>query len=452
MQPVSTHFHRLVALAVPTTLAQLGMMFLQVVDVVMLGRVGVEEIGAASLGRVWILGTIVVAMGLLFGIDPVASQAYGAGRRDRLVATLGHGLALAVWLTPLVALFWMIGGPALSVMGQQPELVELAHAYILWQLPGLPFFLGFIVLKQYLQSQGIVQPAMWVTLGGNLLNVAVNWVLIFGLWGVPALGVVGAAIATSITNLFLFATLATWMHLRARPAGGWAAVSVAARDRSGIREIVRFGGPVGALLALEMWAFQLATLFAGWLGAVSLAAHTVALTIASLTFMLPLGVSIAACVRVGNLIGAGKPRDAQRASWVAFALGAGVMAITAVVFLVGRFRLPRLFSADPEVVLAASVVLPIAAAFQVFDGTQVVGTGILRGMGQTRPAAVFNFVGYYVLALPAAWWLGFELELGLAGVWWGLTLGLFTVALLLLWWVARYGPGAMATWVREDDT
>jgi multidrug resistance protein, MATE family len=179
---------------------------------------------------------------------------------------------------------------------------------------------------------------------------------------------------------------------------------------------------------------------AGRLGEVPLAAHTAALTLASLTFMVPLGVSLAAVVRVGNLVGARAGRDAQRAAWVALALGGTFMALSAVAFWLGRWQLPRLFTADAAVIAAAAAILPVAAAFQIFDGVQVVGAGVLRGLGQTRPAALFNLVGFYVLALPLAWWLGFRLELGLAGIWWGLALGLAVVAAMLVAWLHRYGP------------
>jgi len=283
---------------------------------------------------------------------------------------------------------------------------------------------------------------MWVTLVGNALNVGLNWLLIFGRGGLPALGVFGSGIATSITHAFLAAALLLWMRWRGEP-GDWRGAWQRGRRRRELAELVGYGWPVATQLLLEVWTFQVATLLAGRLGAVALAAHTAAISLASVTFTVPFGVSLAAVVRVGNLVGARARRDAQRAAWVALSAGAGVMSVSALGFWVGRHELPKLFSAEPAVIAAAAAILPIAAAFQVFDGLQVVGCGVLRGMGQTRPAALFNVVGYYGLALPLAWWLGFRMRLGLAGIWWGLALGLASVALLLLVYIRRYGPATL---------
>jgi MATE family multidrug resistance protein len=183
-----------------------------------------------------------------------------------------------------------------------------------------------------------------------------------------------------------------------------------------------------------------ATLMAGLLGELGLAAHTVVLNLASLSFMVPLGLSIATVTRVGNLIGAGNPQAAQRAAWVALGLGALTMSAFSLSFVLGRHWLPTWYTAQPDVIALAAVTLPIAAAFQLFDGVQVVGGGVLRGMGRTRPAAVFNLVGYYALAMPFGWWLAFERGLGLPGVWWGLASGLASVAVLLVLWISRRGP------------
>jgi MATE family multidrug resistance protein len=440
-QSVASHVRRLLALAVPATTAQLGSMMLMVVDVAMLGRVSVAALDAAALGRVWVWGTMVFGMGLVFGIDPIASQAFGAGDRARLDRSFGTGVAMALLSSVPIGLAWLLCAPALGLLGQEPALAREAQRFVIAQLPGLPFLLVFLVAKQYQQAQGIVLPAMWITLAGNAVNVFLNWLLIFGHWGLPPLGVTGAGIATSLTHAALTLALLLWMRHRGGPAS-WRAAWASGRRAPALREAGRLGLPVAAHLAFEVWAFQLATLLAGRLGPVELAAHTAALTVCSVTFMVPLGVSLAAAVRVGNLLGARQRREAQRAAWVALAAGGGFMALSGLTFLLARWQLPRLFSADLAVVAATAAILPVAAAFQVFDGLQVVGAGVLRGMGQTRPAAVFNLFGYYVLALPLAWWLGVRLELGLLGIWWGLALGLATVALLLVGWVAKHGPAS----------
>jgi MATE family multidrug resistance protein len=440
--PVRAHVRRLLALALPSTVAQLGAMMLMVVDVLMLGHVSVEALDAASLGRVWALGTLVPAMGLVFGIDPVAAQAWGSGNRRRYEGALGTGVAVALLSGVPVAALWLVTGPALRLFGQEPALTEGASRFVLAQLPGLPFLLVFLAARQYLQSQGSVMPAMWATLLGNGVNILLNWLLIFGRWGLPELGVLGSGLATSITHVFLAAALFGWMRHRREPSD-WRAAWARGRRRRELGEVAGYGWPVATQLFLEVWTFQIATLLAGRLGAIELAAHTAAISLASITFTVPFGVSLAAVVRVGNLVGARARRDAQRAAWVAFAAGAGVMSLSALGFWLGREQLPKLFSGDAAVIAAAAAILPIAAAFQVFDGLQVVGCGVLRGMGQTRPAALFNVVGYYGLALPLAWWLGFRMRLGLPGIWWGLALGLAVVAVLLLAYVGRYGPATL---------
>jgi MATE family multidrug resistance protein len=194
-------------------------------------------------------------------------------------------------------------------------------------------------------------------------------------------------------------------------------------------------------MSLEMWAFGGSTFIAGRLGATAVAAHNITMHMASITFMIPLGLSQAACVRVGNLIGAHRHAQARVATWVGIVTGAAVMSVSAIGFVVGRELLPGIYTPDPGVMVMAASILPIAGAFQIFDGTQVVACGILRGMGRTRPAAVMNFVGYWVLALPLGGWLALRSDAGLPGLWWGLCLGLAVVAFGLLVWVRLRGPG-----------
>jgi len=434
----------LIRLALPIIVTQVGTMILGVVDTLMVGRLGVDALAATALGNVWVMGTLVLGMGVMLGLDPIMTQAHGAGDGPRQGLALQRGLVLAMLLSvPLAGLWWMTEATLLA-FGQAPELAALAGAYVDVQLPSIPAFLGFFALRQYLQGRGVVTPAMWVILGANIVNIAANEVLIFGGLGIPAFGVEGAGAATALTRYILLIALALAVRGFRLHEGAWPRWSRAAVDPAGLREILSYGIPVGVQIGLEMWAFQATTLLAGWVGEVSLAAHTIALNMSSLSFMVPLGVGMAAVTRVGNLIGAGRFADAQRSAWLALGIGAAISTLSATLFIILSEEIAGLYSEDLQVIAVAAGLLPISACFQLFDGVQVIGGGILRGMGRTRPAAAFNLVGYYVFGLPLAIWLTFEVGLGVAGLWWGLTLALGVIALLLLVWVKRRGPASMA--------
>jgi MATE family multidrug resistance protein len=431
-------------LAWPIAATQIGTMMLGVVDTLMLGRYAVEALSAAALANVWVWGTLQLAIGTLFGIDPIVAQAHGAGDGRRAAFALQRGLVLAVLLSMPLAWLWTGTEEFLLATGQDPALAAAAERYTLVQLPSLPFFLAFFALRQYLQGREIVRPALWVLIGANLFNVAANYGLIFGQLGFPRLGLEGAGIATAATRIASLAGLAALVFGFRLHAGAWVPWSRRAFAWPGLREILALGIPVGVQTSLESWAFLGASLVAGRLGTQALAAHTIVLNLAALSFMMPLGVSLAAVTRVGNLIGARRFGDAQRAAWVAIALGAGVMVLAAAGFLAFRHLLPRLYTADLAVAGLAASILPIAAAFQIFDGVQVVGCGILRGMGRTRPAALFNAVSYWLLGIPLGAWLALSAGWGLAGIWWGLCIGLALVASSLVVWLQYRGPAHAA--------
>jgi MATE family multidrug resistance protein len=437
---VTEELRRLVALAAPVVATQIGMMLLGVVDALMVGRVGVDALAAAALGNVWVVGTALAGMGLVLGVDPLISQAHGARDAGRMGLALQQGLVVAglISLPTIGALAMTEQG--LLLLGQSPELARLAHRYAVVQIPSVPAFLMFVACRQYLQNRGLVTPAMWIMLAANGVNAALNGVLIFGKLGFPELGLIGSGIATTVTRWFALAAIAGWILVFRLHRDAWLGWDRRALSPGRIGEVLRYGAPVGVQLALEIWAFQVATLMAGRFGAEALAGHTIVLNLASLSFMMPLGVSIGAATRVGNLIGAGRARRAQLSAWVAFGLGAGLMTAAASVFVLARHWLPRAYTAEVPVLAIAASLLPIAAAFQLFDGIQVVGGGVLRGMGRTLPAAVFNFVGYYVLAFPVGAFLAFGTSIGVAGIWWGLCVGLSSVAVMLLAWIRLRGP------------
>ncbi len=431
---------KLTLLATPVALTQLSSMLLWTIDLLMVGRIDVLSLNAVSLGRIWVMGTSICAMGLIFGLDAIASQAHGARDRERLGEVLLHAGTLALAVSVPLGALWLATERLLLAFGQDPATAALAHRFVVVQIPGLPFFLLFVALKQYLQARGIVRPAMWVSFAACGFNAGLNWLLIFGHWGLPRMGAVGAGVATAITEAMMLLGLLAAIRLYRLQRGSTTVVTLRRLRVQGLAEILRLGFPVAVMLALEYWAFAISSMWAGWLGPVDLAAHSIALNLASITYMVPLGIGLGASARVGNLIGAGDPRGAQRAAWVAFALGGAVMACFALLFVLGRSLIPYAFTRDAAVVTLAATLLPIVAAFELFDGLQVVGSGVLRGMGRTRPAALFNLVGYYALGLPLAAWLGRPERLGLVGIWWGLALGLAVVAALSVAWVAVRGP------------
>ena len=310
-------------------------------------------------------------------------------------------------------------------------------------IPSIPFFLLLSVLRQYLQGREIVRPALYVTLVANVVNALANWALIYGNLGAPELGILGAGIATTFTRIFSLVALVALTRMARLHQGAWQPWSRRALDIKALREIVSLGFPIAIQISTEMWAFNFFTLLAGSLGTQAAAAHGIVLNLASISFMAALGVAVATTTRVGNLIGAGRPVDAQRAAGLAMALGAALMSLAAIGFVIFRNALPRLYTPDVEVIALASAILPVAAAFQIFDGTQAVGCGVLRGMGRPRPAAVFNVIGYWLLGLPLGWWIGYR-QGWLGGLWWGLVLGLGVVALCLVVWVRLRGPATLA--------
>jgi MATE family multidrug resistance protein len=440
MPSFQREFSTIARLSAPIVVTQLGTMMLGVTDNVMLGHVGVDALNASSLGRVWAMGTGLVGLGLVFGIDPFVSQAHGAGDGKGAARALQRGLIVALLASIPLAILWCFTEEVLVLFGQDPQLALEAERYVRVQIPALPFLLGFNALRQYLQGRGIMRPAMWVVLLAIVFNALLNWALIFGNFGAPKLGVIGAGIATACTEIAMFGMLVGVIAYGGLSAGAWVPWSRESFQLRGLARVLGVGLPVALQIGLEMWAFQIMTLWAGQLGSPQLAAHSIVLNLASLSFMIPLGISIGMATRVGNLLGSGDREGAQFAAWTAFSMGAAVMAACALVLLFGRDLLPLIYTKDAAVVGLAASVLPIAAAFQLFDGLQVVGTGVLRGMGRTLPGAAINLVGYYALALPFAAYLGFQSGHGLSGLWWGLSLGLACVASLLLVWIARRGP------------
>lgn len=446
--PTREEAAELARLSAPIVAIQVGLMLMGVVDTVMVGRVSPVDLAAVAIGNLYFFLVAVFGMGLLMSLDPLVSQAFGAGDVEALARAVQRGIVFATGVAVLAGLALLPAGPLLTLFRQPPEVVPVAAAYARVAILGiLPFYL-FVVFRQTLQALGRVRAILWILLVANIVNVALNWVLVYGNAGAPRLGAVGSSWASSLTRIGMAAGLlwVAWPILRdhLRP---WRAGVLAPRP---VGRMLRLGLPIGAQVFLEFSAFGIAGLMAGWVGTVAVAGHQVALSLASFTFMVPMGIGQATAVLVGHGVGRGDPAAARRVAAGGLLAGVGVMALTAAVFLLAPAPLARLFSTDAAVIALAVSLLPIAGVFQIVDGIQVVSAAVLRGIGDTRVPMLMNFAGFYAVALPTAAALAFGAGLGARGIWWGLAGGLGVVAVLLSARVRRRMAGPLVR-VRIDD-
>jgi len=414
-------------LAAPIVLAELGWMGMGLVDTMVVGRVSAEAIAAVGLGTIVFYGVAVCASGLLLGMDTLVSQAYGAGDAEDCRHSLIQGVWISLVLIPLVTgLVWLLSS-LLPGFGIDPSVVRATRPYLralTWSAPALLVYFAF---RRYLQSVNLVRPVMWTLVTANLVNLAGNWVLVFGHWGAPKLGAEGSGWATCLSRAYMVTLLGVVIFRRERdlPRSPWG------WDGQRIRELLRLGGPAAAQMGLEIAVFAIVTMLAGRLSALALASNQIALLTVSTTFMVPLGISSAAAVRVGHALGRRDPQAAARSGWMALALGGGVMLAAAALLLTEPRILARLFTPEAEVIAAAATLLRIAAFFQLFDGLQVVATGALRGAGNTRTPMLCHFAGYWLVGLPLGAALCFGRGLGAAGLWVGLSTGLILIGIVL---------------------
>ncbi len=420
----------MVRLALPVVVIQVGMMSMGVVDTLMVGRLSARALAAVALGNLYFFLIAVFGMGTLMVLDPVVAQAVGARDHEGAARGVQRGILLAGLLALPAAVLLLLAEPFMLHAGQPAEVVPFAADYAERLAPGVfPFFL-FVVLRQTLQSMRVTRPIVVAIVLANLANAALNWMLIFGHAGAPALGVAGSAWATTISRWLLAGLLFAMSGRALAPLvfpirrEVWQTVPLA--------RMLRLGLPIGAQVFLEFGAFALVALMMGWLGTRSMAGHQVAINLASLTFMVPLGVGDAASVLVGQGVGRGDPVATRGAAGAALLCGVGFMVCTAIVFLTAPVALARLYTPDLEVIQVAAALIPLAGIFQVFDGTQTVATGILRGLGETRVAMLVNLLGYWCIGLPVSYLYGIRWGRGPVALWWGLVLGLAVVATVLL--------------------
>ncbi len=436
---LKAEFRPMLTLAWPVVMAELGWMAMGIVDTLMVAPLGTTAIGAVGLGHSVFFVPAIFGIGLLLGLDTLVSQAYGAGRLEDCRRWLVQGTLMALLLSPpLAVLIWLIT-PHLPVIGIHPDVFELMAPYtnmVTWSMPAL---LVYTALRRYLQAVGVVRPVMIALVSANLVNIAANWLLIQGRLGFPALGVVGAAWATFFSRAYMVAILAWAVWSRdGRSLADLIRPSRLRPEWDRLHRLAVLGLPAAVHITLEVGVFATAAALAGTLGPTDLAAHQIALNVCALTFMVPLGISSAGAVRVGHGIGRGDPGGASAAGWTALGLAVAFMSLTATTFLLVPRPIIALFTTDTAVIRTGVTLLFVAAAFQLFDGLQVVAAGNLRGAGDTHTPMFTNLVAHWAFGLPIGYLLAFHGRLRVVGLWMGLSLGLIIAgAVLLVAWTAR---------------
>jgi len=426
-----------IRLAAPLVLMQLSQIAMMTIDVLMIGQLGKDALAGAALGGTLIFLWFVAGMGLVMAVAPLAAQAFGAGDETQVRRVTRQGL----WVTALVTLPGLFALLAmenvLSWLNQPAVAIKGAGEYLSTIAWGLPFMVGFVVLRCFGASVNRPRPGLWIMLAGIPVNALLDYTLIFGNFGAPRLELAGAGAATTIVQTVMFLGLLVY-SVRGE---GLRDYTILARfwrpDWVIFRKIFVIGLPIAGIYMLEMGVFSFAVVMMGWIDAASIAAHQIAIQIASVTFMVPMGIGQAATVRVGQALGRSDPAGIRRAGFVA--LGLGIVFMTTMSLLIALFPgwlaglyLDEAKPGSPEVLALAASLLYVAAAFQIVDGMQAIGAGALRGLNDTKVPMVAAGIGYWIIGFGTAWTLAFVVGWGAVGIWIGLALGLAATALFFV--------------------
>lgn len=431
-------------LAIPLAGAQLAQASTSFVDVVMMGWLGSQYIAAGGLGGSAFAAMLYSSAAVMSAVSPLVAQAWGGGQFSKIGHTVQQGLWLAAAIAlPVTLLLWN-SGTFLKFLGQEPATVALTEEYL--RAIALGFFpgLAFAVLRSFVAAMARPRPIVVIIICGTLVNVGLNYVLMFGRLGFPALGLTGIGCASSVSLWFNFFALSAYILSQPQLRQYQVFSNLRRVHGSVMRELVRVGVPIGLLTAMETGLFTVTTFLMGTLGSTTLAAHQIALQTASLTFMVPMGVAMATTVRVGQLIGQENPSGAKLAGYVGISLGAGCMAVMGMVMWLMPQTIVSLYldvhdPANDAVVTLAASLLGIAALFQLADGVQVCAVGALRGLKDTFIPMVIGIVAYWGIGLTSGYLLGIRLGYGGVGLWAGLAIALAAAAAILTWRFSRFG-------------
>jgi multidrug resistance protein, MATE family len=425
------HFRINLRLAYPVMLSHLGQMSVQVADNMMVGRIGKEPLAASSFANSLFVVFLVMGIGMSFAITPQTAQADGENDTPKLTAILKHGILVNGLFGLLLSSVLFFGDEVMWYFSQPEIVVQLAIPYLKIIALSLIPFMVFQAFRQFAEGLGFTKQAMYITIIANLLNVFLNYVFIFGKLGFAPMGLYGAGLATFISRIVMAMLMVAFVYYNHRFAPYWKEFTFGNFSMDLALKNLKLGIPMAFQLIFEVTTFSIAAIMIGWLGTVPLAAHQIAINMASVSYMVALGISTAAMIRVGNQLGKKDYVTMRNAVLTSFIMAIGLMSVAAVAFIVGRNFLPTLYIEDPEVIKQAAVLLIVAGLFQLSDGVQVIGLGALRGMSDVKTPTIITLIAYWAIGLPLGYVLGFTFGLDALGVWYGLLAGLTIAAVLL---------------------
>ncbi len=425
-------------LCIPIVLTQLGQISNGFIDVIMVGRLGPPELAGVALGNATYFLFALIGIGILLAVGPLVSQAYGAKKHDPIGRTVRQSIWLSTLLSiPVLLIMWNARLPW-TLMQQDPVTITYAEGYLRAAMWGFLPFMWFNGIRNFVEAIGRPLPITIIIVMGILLNIIANYGLMFGNFGLPRLGLNGTGWATCIVHWFMFICIAIYVTSKDPYQSYGVLRKLRTPDFGYFRELLRVGLPVGGSIGLEVTLFSVTAFLIGTFGAVPIAAHQIAIQSAAITYMVPLGIGLATSVRVGQNIGAKDLRAAAVSGYTGIGLSFLFMMCTALLFIFAPKLIASLYldlsdPANHETALQVITFLGIAAIFQIFDGVQATALGALRGLKDTRVPMILGFIAYWLVGMPTGLGLGFGIELGPEGFWWGLVVGLFTASIMFFY-------------------
>ena len=423
-------YKRNLKVALPVMITQAGQVVVQLADNIMVGHVGTAELAGVSFANAIFLIGFITLIGFSQGLTPLVGESFAKGEHKKASHLLRNSLMLNLCTYSAIGLLLMAIGFFMPHMGQDPQVIPFAQPYYFITVASLIPTSFFFTSRFFAEGIGDTRHAMWITVTSNLLNIFLNWVLIFGHFGLPALGVMGAALATLIARIFC-AVAFIRVIFHSETFSSYARMALKEKvDKQTLISIAQLSLPIAFSSMLESTAFSFAAIMVGWMGKVELAAHQIANSLGQLSFMVACGIGAAATIRVSHQFGAGKPVDTLMAGKASVHMGIFYMSSCALLFILLRNFLPYIYTSDPEVIAYASGLIVVLSLYQISDAVQLTSMASLRGLKDTKRPMMYAAMSYYGIAIPAAYLLGFVFGVGPEGVWYGLLLGLTVAAVL----------------------